>query len=124
MPVSPRQALQHPDLRIYTQVTGGRIPGTAQYAPLIDTLRLLRQRKRLDDAGLQAFLAPYWAAWIGRRRKDGRPYDRGSLAWLTEWALNEAIPQQGTPSQSPAESSAGAEARDSEVIRQLARKRK
>jgi hypothetical protein len=53
---------------------------------------VIRVRKGLDDPALVRYLASFWQAWTGRRRKDGRPYDPGNLSWLTDWALNGSIP--------------------------------
>jgi len=93
-------------------VTGGRIPGLSQYRPVIETVRLLRLRQKLDDAALRTYLLPYWRAWSSRRRQDGRLYDPGNITWLTEWALNESIPPVPKAS-APAQDRA-------EVIRQVA----
>ena len=87
--------MEHPDIRAFETVTGGRIPGASQYAPVIDTVRFLRQRKRLGEAGLVGYLKPFWLAWRSRKRKDGRGYDPGNITWLTEWALNGSIPPSG-----------------------------
>jgi len=46
----------------------------------------------MDDQVLTAYLAPFWLAWSGRKRLDGRPYDPGNITWLTEWALNRTVP--------------------------------
>ena len=98
IPTTPAQAHDHPDLRIYAAVTGGRIPGSSQYQTVIEAVRFLRAREKLDDAALQEYLAPYWLAWSGRKRLDGRPYDPANLTWLTEWALNRSIPEKsGAP---------------------------
>ena len=94
-PSSPAEALAHPDLQVFAQVTGGRIPGMAQYQTVIEVIRLLRARAQLGEAELQETLAPYWLAWSGRKRRDGRPYDPANLTWLTEWALNGSIPPAG-----------------------------
>jgi hypothetical protein len=94
-PASPAEALLHPDVRVYTAVTGGRLPGLSQYRPVIEAVRLLRAREQLEEAALAAWLKPYWLAWSTRRRLDGRPYDPGNLTWLTEWALNKSIPPLG-----------------------------
>ena len=112
LPISPAEAMVHPDVRIYTAVTGGRIPGLSQYRLVIETVRLLRAREKLDDAALRTYLLPYWLAWSSRRRQDGRLYDPGNISWLTEWALNESIPPIVK---------AGATGQDrAEVIRQVA----
>jgi hypothetical protein len=84
----------HPDVCVYTAVTG-RIPGLSQYQTVIETVRFLRARQKLEDAALRTYLAPYWLAWSSRKRLDGRPYDPGNITWLTEWALNGSIPLQG-----------------------------
>ena len=95
LPRSPAEAMLHPDVRVFSAVTGGRIPGLSQYQVVIEAVRLLRAREKLDDAELQAFLAPFWLAWSSRKRLDGRPYDPGNITWLSEWALNGSIPLPG-----------------------------
>ena len=100
LPRSPAEAAVHPELRVFVAVTGGRIPGQAQYQPVIEALRFLRGREALDDVALRAYLAPYWLAWSSRKRQDGRPYDPGNITWLVEWALNRSIPAPGGPKSS------------------------
>ncbi len=85
----------HPDVRVFTAVTGGRIPGLAQYRSVIEAVRFLRRREKLDEAALAEWLKPYWLAWSSRKRLDGRPYDPGNITWLVEWALNKSIPPPG-----------------------------
>jgi hypothetical protein len=94
LPTTPAEAMVHPDVCVYTAVTG-RIPGLSQYQTVIETVRFLRARQKLEDAALRTYLAPYWLAWSSRKRLDGRPYDPGNITWLTEWALNGSIPLQG-----------------------------
>jgi hypothetical protein len=94
-PSTPAEAMVHPDVRVYTAVTGGRIPGLSQYRTVIETVRLLRAREKMDDAALRIYLGPYWLAWSSRKRLDGRPYDQGNITWLVEWALNGSIPPFG-----------------------------
>ena len=97
VPSSPVEAMLHPDVRVFSAVTGGRIPGLSQYRAVIEAVRYLRKVKGLDDQALAAWLKPYWLAWSGRKRLDGRPYDPSNLTWLTEWALNGSVPPQGGP---------------------------
>ncbi len=95
LPSSPVEAMLHPDVRVFTVVTGGRIPGLAQYRSVIEAVRFLRGREKCDDQALAVYLAPYWLAWSSRKRLDGRPYDLGNISWLTEWALNGTVPPNG-----------------------------
>ena len=87
--------MERPDVRVFTAVTGGRIPGMAQYQAVIEAVRLLRRREKLRDPELREYLKPFWLAWSSRKRRDGRPYDPENITWLTEWALNGSIPSQG-----------------------------
>ncbi|MGB8212262.1 MAG: hypothetical protein WCE68_01770 [Anaerolineales bacterium] len=96
LPRSPVEAMLQPDVRVFNAVTG-RIPGLSQYQAVIEAVRFLRARQGLDDAGLVAWLIPYWLAWSTRKRLDGRRYDPSNLTWLTEWALNACIPPQSAP---------------------------
>ena len=59
LPISPAEAMVHPDVLVYTAVTRGRIPGLSQYRLVIETVRLLRAREKLDDAALRTYLLPY-----------------------------------------------------------------
>ena len=102
LPRTPAEAMLHPDLRVFAAVTGGRFPGLSQYQTVIEAVRLLRLREKLDEAGLREYLAPYWIAWSGRKRLDGRPYDPGNITWLAEWALNGSIPSQSSGPARPA----------------------
>ena len=91
MPTTPVEAMRHPDIRLYQQVCG-RVPGAGHYRVVIETVRYVRAAKAEEAAD---YLRPFWLAWSGRRRKsDGKPYDPGSLTWLTEWALNGQIPPE------------------------------
>ena len=92
MPSSPVEAMLHPDVRIFAAVTGGRIPGLAQYRTVIETVRFLRGREKLADQALARFLAPYRLVWSGRRRQDGRLYEPGNISGLTGWAVNNHVP--------------------------------
>jgi hypothetical protein len=120
MPRTPREAMAHPDVQVFTAVTGGRIPGMAQYQTVIEAVRLLRTREKLEEDKLLEYLTPYWQAWSGRRGRNGRPYDPGNIAWLTEWALNGMIPLQGDPKRP--ESAHPAIASPEETRRMLAEK--
>jgi len=81
LPRLPAEAMLHPDVKVFAEVTGGRIPGLSQYRAVIETVRLLRAREKLEDAALQVYLAPYWLAWSSRKRLDGSiPPPGGSKA--------------------------------------------
>jgi hypothetical protein len=91
MPSTPVEAMRHPDILLYHEVCG-RIPGAGQYAVVIETIRYFRAAKAEKAV---EYLRPFWLAWFGRRRRsDGKPYDPGSVTWLTEWALNGSIPPE------------------------------
>lgn len=94
IPDTPRQAQEHPLLKIFTSVCG-RVPGKHDYRPVIDTIAILGATyPRRDD--LIAFLGPYWIAWSTRKTSEGKPYDQRSIVWLTEWAINREIPPERT----------------------------
>jgi len=116
-PRTPVEAMVHPDARVYTVVTGGRIPGLSQYTHVIEAVCFLRKKLSMDDRALAENLKPFWLVWSSRKRQDGRSYDPGNITWLTEWALNGTSPPE-YPSQ-------GASKQDqAEVIRCVARGRK
>jgi hypothetical protein len=88
-PSTPLEALQHPMLLIFQQACG-RVPGTRDYAVVIDLMRHFHKEHAEKTA---EFLRPFWLAWSSRRRSsDGNPYDPASLTWLSEWAMNGHIP--------------------------------
>jgi hypothetical protein len=90
-PTTPVEAMRHPDIALFQQISG-RLPGADYYQTVIETMRYLRAQK---GEGTVEYLRRFWLAWSGRRRKsDGKPYDPGSLTWLTEWALNGTIPPE------------------------------
>jgi hypothetical protein len=92
IPDSPAQAMQHSDIQAFKSICG-RIPGTRDYAVVIETIRLLR--KAHGDKLAEA-IKPYWLAWSTRTNKQtGKPYDPASLVWLCEWAVNGQIPTNG-----------------------------
>jgi len=105
----------HPDVRVFARVTGGRIPGLSQYRTVIEVVRFLRGRERMDDQALAVYLAPYWLAWSSRKRLDGRPYDPGNVTWLTEWALNGSVRSGKEPAE---------EKGKAEVIKEVAGRKK
>ncbi len=92
LPISPAEAMLHQDVKVFTRVTAGRIPGLTQSRAVIETVRILRKKKQLDDQVLAVILAPYWLAWSTIKRLDGERYDPANISWLTEWALNDTIP--------------------------------
>lgn len=91
IPSTPAQALRHPAIQLFQRVCG-RIPGEKQYGSVIETMSYFQHQKGDETV---AYLQPFWLAWSSRRRRsDGQPYDPASLAWLTEWAFNGAIPPE------------------------------
>lgn len=99
MPQTPKQAMEHPDIQAFQEICG-RIPGDRDYALVIDTIRFLRGRHgtRLVDQ-----VTPYWLAWSSRKNKQGRKYNPAILVWLTEWAVNGEIPDDGNEAPKPAQ---------------------
>ena len=121
LPSSPAEAMVHPDVRVYTVATGGRIPGLSQYKTVIDTVRFLRRREKLDDQALVVLLKPYWLAWTSRKRANGLPYDPGNITWLVEWALNGFIPANHSASNGSGQNPEKSMQDKAEVIRRVAK---
>ena len=68
-----------PELVIFQEATGGRLPLPDQRQIVIDAIR---------QCGFTAeYLRPFWDAWVAQDRK------RSSLDWLLDWADKGAIPQ-------------------------------
>lgn len=128
MPLTPLEAMQHPDIQLFMQICG-RVPGVDQYRVVIETVRYFHAQQGEETA---EYLQPFWLEWAARlRRSDGRPYDPASLTWLTEWAMNGAIPPQngGTndknrPNNSQSEASHGANASDRLVASRINSRRR
>jgi len=57
------------DMWVFAAVTGGRIPGLSQYQTVIEAVRFLRAREKLEDVALRAYLAPSWLVWSSRKRR-------------------------------------------------------
>lgn len=91
LPTAAPEAPQRPEIQIFRAVCG-RVPGAHDYAAVIESIRHVCT---LQGEHTLEYLAPFWHAWSSRRRRDGRPYDPASLAWLTEWAVNGSIPAAG-----------------------------
>jgi hypothetical protein len=121
LPSSPAEAMLHPDVRVFAAATGGRIPGLSQYKSVIDAVRFLRRRERLDDQAIVAYLTPYWLAWSNRKRINGQPYDPGNITWLVEWAINGTIPPNHPPGNSGGLNPETITQDNDEIIRRVAR---
>ncbi len=91
VPSSPKEAVEHPDIRVFT-LASGRIPASAQYKTVVESIALLRNKHGVTDSALADLIKPYWLAWSERKRKDGKAYNPAAVTWLTEWAMNEHVP--------------------------------
>jgi hypothetical protein len=67
-----------PELLVFQQATGGRLPLPDQ-RPLV--IQVIREKGHTAEA-----LRPFWEAWVGRDRK------RTDLDWLLDWAAKGQIP--------------------------------
>jgi hypothetical protein len=67
-----------PELLVFQQATGGRLPLPDQ-RPLVT--QVIREKGYTAEA-----LRPFWEAWVGRDRK------RTDLDWLLDWAAKGQIP--------------------------------
>ena len=82
-----------PYLRIFSQVTGMvGIPGNDP--KVYESLDNLMSVHQSEDKVIE-YLKPYWEAWGKLKSKNGRPYSKTNLAWLTEYALACEIPGDG-----------------------------
>jgi hypothetical protein len=116
LPATPAEALECPEIQVFQAATG-RIPGAPHYKTVIDTVNLLRRTRDLGDPELSNYLSRFWLAWSSRKRVDGRPYDPASMTWLTEWAVNNTIPE----GRDNGKSSSDASAHNKRVIEELSR---
>jgi hypothetical protein len=83
--------MQRPEILLFQRVCG-RFPGASQYQTVIETIAYFQDLKKEQTV---EYLRRFWLAWSARKRRfDGKPYDPGSLIWLTDWALNGAIPAE------------------------------
>ena len=98
-PENPAQAMDHPIIRRFEEVTG-RIPGVSQYKTVIETILFIRKTKIKRGYSVVDYLKPYWLAWSSRKSQTGKPYSPANLTWLTEWAVNGSIPEPGAVEQS------------------------
>lgn len=93
-PQTPLEAQKHPDIKLFYEVSKVT-PGKNDYAVVIDAIQLLR-KEHPDESELESYLVPFWLAWQTRKGKDGQPYKRTNPAWLTDWAVNNDIPKNGS----------------------------
>lgn len=89
-PTTPREANNHPDIKVFHNVSKV-FPGEKDYSSIIDSIRILRE-KHPSDLALESYLLPFWLRWETSKTKDGRTFSKTNPAWLTEWAVNNYIP--------------------------------
>ena len=85
IPTTPKEAVENYELNLFKQVCN-RLPGRKDYVLVIETIQLLLQQH--EEAELIPYLTKFWVAW------KGRGYKSSNLAWLTEWAVNDEIPEK------------------------------
>ena len=88
IPETVREAMEHPDIQLYKQITNG-FPGDKNYRPIVEAIQHLR---KTHGSNLTEYLMPYWTAWSTRKTKEGKPYSPASLVWLCEWAMQGSMP--------------------------------
>jgi hypothetical protein len=81
-------AINHPMIQLWQGITGnGSVPGSKTWTPIIECMEYFVKIKG-GEAGAREYLRPYWLRWKnGKRKSDGRPFDKFGLNWLTEWAM-------------------------------------
>lgn len=89
-PTTALEASEHPDIKLFHKVSGVT-PGQRDYAPVIDAMTLLR-KEHPDNDDLESYLLQFWVNWSGRKTKDGKAFNKMNVAWLTEWAINNHVP--------------------------------
>ncbi len=99
-PKSPKEARKNPDIALFERVAG-KHPGIKQYPLIVDTIELLRAE--MPESELEGYLRRFAGAWRARTSEKGRPYDILHLAWLTEWAVNDEIPEERARAMAPVE---------------------
>lgn len=94
LPLTPLEASKHPDIQLFQRVS--RIfPGVNDYRIVIDAVRFLRQTHP-HETELESYLTPFWLAWDNLKRTDGKPANKTNPTWLTEWAVQNRIPDPRT----------------------------
>jgi len=90
LPRTPLEASLDPDIALFKRVSG-IFPGIKDYRSVIDAITLLR-KTHPDEGDLESYLLPFWLAWDSRKTSDGARYVKTNISWLTEWAVNNYIP--------------------------------
>lgn len=81
---------------IYRHVTGfPTYPGDVLPEQVEPVLWHYYEQAAMDEVAAADALRPFWEAWTARKSKNGRPYSRTSVIWLTKWALSGEIPENG-----------------------------
>ncbi len=89
LPATVKEAKLHPDIQIFTQITG-MIPGQSDWNTVIETMQYFTSEKGHE---IVSYLTPFWIAWSTRKTKGGKLYEKTNTAWLTDWAISGEIPQ-------------------------------
>ena len=82
-PKTPKQAVDHPALQIFQQVSGG-LPGERDYNKVIQWILLIARKYKLSPDKLPDYLAPYCQAWTSQIGQNGRNYDPLNVNWLLQ----------------------------------------
>lgn len=82
-PKTPKQAVEHPALQIFQQVSGG-LPGERDYNKVIQWVILIARKFQLQPQQLPDYLAPYCLAWTSQIGQNGRNYDPLNVNWLLQ----------------------------------------
>lgn len=94
LPLTPLEASKHPDIQLFQRVSR-TFPGVNDYRIVIDAVRFLRQNHP-HETELESYLTPFWLAWDNLKRTDGKPANKTNPTWLTEWAVQNRIPDPRT----------------------------
>lgn len=94
-PKTPKEAVEHPALQIFQQVSGG-FPGERDYDKVIQWLILIARKYQLSPEKLPDYLAPYCLAWTSQIGQNGKNYDPLNVNWLLQ-AYNQT-PLDARPS--------------------------
>jgi len=85
IPVTAKEAYEHPILMYLNNLLDGFIPGDRDYKRAIDAVVLIHEK---FNSKTDEIIKSSYTTWTGRKTKQGNQYDPLNLTWLTDWAVN------------------------------------
>jgi hypothetical protein len=90
-PSTPLEAAGNRYLQIFETVTNGVFPGISDWKTVIDCMDFFLKKYETANKTVE-YLKPFWLRWASSKRKNGQPYAKTNINWLTDWAMSGEMP--------------------------------